>query len=71
MNDTATPLDPQPRCRSCRSWCPLAGNPDQGECRRYAPRPAISNSVHMLAGWPVTNSGDWCGEFTAGPSGAA
>ena len=67
MIDPTTATGPQARCRRCRHWSPLAGNPEQGECRRFAPRPAVSSSVHMLASWPVTNGDDWCGEFVARP----
>ena len=71
MTDPTDALNPQGRCRRCRYWSSLAGNPDQGECRRFAPRPAVSSSVHMLAAWPVTNSDDWCGDYATGPTGAA
>jgi hypothetical protein len=50
-------------CHGCRFWQLLATNPIQGECRRHAPSPDGSASVHPMAAWPVTNSHDWCGEF--------
>jgi len=56
------------RCTECRYWRLLETNPNQGECRRYAPRPDAFESIHMMATWPITNPEDWCGELAASPN---
>jgi hypothetical protein len=56
--------DPSSCCVSCRHWQRIDTNPNQGECRRYAPRPEAFESIHMMAAWPITNVDDWCGEFS-------
>ena len=55
---------PDRTCSRCRYWHRLEANPNQGECRRYAPRPDAFESIHMMATWPITNEHDWCGEFS-------
>lgn len=48
--------DEQPRlCRSFIHWCPEnVALAHKGECRRHPP---------MIDGWPVSKSGDGCGEW--------
>ena len=58
-----TNLDQSSVCAICRFWEPLEDNGFQGQCRRHAPEPQVTDSVHVLAVWPVTNAQDWCGEF--------
>jgi len=48
-------------CFRCRYWEP----PDEdnpGECRRNPPTIDFVGDEKRTA-WPVTESGDWCGEF--------
>jgi len=56
-------------CSRCLYWRLLDANPNQGECRRYAPKPDAFESIHMMATWPITNIEDWCGEFKELPAG--
>jgi hypothetical protein len=58
-------------CAICAYWQPLEESSFQGQCRRHAPRPEVSDSVHMLAAWPVTNAQDWCGDFSAKGTGSS
>ena len=53
-------------CSQCKYWDNLCDDefPDQGECRRHAPKPLSTDmDRHRLhAYWPVTYSDDWCGD---------
>jgi hypothetical protein len=60
---TIDELDEARMCAVCGFWEPLEDNRFQGQCRRRAPKPQVTESVHVLAVWPVTNARDWCGEF--------
>jgi len=62
---TIQELDQARVCAICMFWEPLKENGFQGQCRRHGPRPEVTDSVHVLAAWPVTNARDWCGEFAA------
>ena len=62
---TIEQLDHARACAVCSYWLPMEDNGFQGQCRRHAPRPEVTDSVHMLAAWPVTNARDWCGDFSA------
>ena len=62
---TIDQLDSASVCAICKYWLPLEENGFQGQCRCHAPRPEVTDSVHVLAVWPVTNAQDWCGEFVA------
>jgi hypothetical protein len=64
---------PGPRgelCETCRFWSAHADNPGVGECRRHAPRAAVSAALadpdldyHANdVWWPVTIDLEWCGE---------
>lgn len=47
------------RCDSCRHWTPA--RPNEGWCRRRAPRPGAS--ADRIAHWPTTHGGQGCGDF--------
>jgi hypothetical protein len=39
---------------------------EQGECRRYAPKPCLTESslsAALITNWPATFSREWCGEY--------
>lgn len=46
-------------CSICRYWISTSGN--FGNCRRRTP-------ISIEENWPVTNSTDWCGEWTQSPT---
>jgi len=52
----------QPKCPDCAYWLE---EPEEGfgECRRYAPRPALNDVTKTIPYWPTTETDDWCGEF--------
>lgn len=62
------------RCGTCRFYCRDSEEilPEEGECRRNAPRPAPRKSLldsemrtdpcHV---WPLVDKDDWCGEWQA------
>lgn len=48
-------------CLNCRFWQkPKVAHSATGECHRFAP---IPGSDSEQARWPLTDSGQWCGEF--------
>lgn len=47
------------KCEDCHFWAETT--PMDGECRLRPPVP-WDNALHGW-GFPVTSSGDWCGEF--------
>lgn len=48
-------------CETCNWWEKRRnGMPEEGWCRRYAPRPSRSELVTV--DWPVTEREDFCGE---------
>jgi hypothetical protein len=56
-------------CALCQFWHEMVGD-ETGQCRRYAPRPAMFAALPNTGGegeveavWPQTNAEDWCGEF--------
>ena len=59
------------RCAECRFWEDMRENLVDGgrvgQCRRFAPRPVIGDSVSIIPGcvWLETDPDDWCGEFQA------
>lgn len=59
--------DPNVSCANCKFYFSYERRPDQGECRRNAPRPAVVNindGTHRHdAIFPVTNDLLWCGDF--------
>ena len=67
--------EPDRLCSDCRYWARRleetgAGQPCEGECRRYPPGgvPAgapAGASQPGRAGWPRTFDQDWCGEWAA------
>lgn len=56
-------------CETCKYWvCELGKLPDEmGECRRYAPKPELSDNEEYegpaFVNWPVTHLMCWCGEY--------
>jgi hypothetical protein len=57
-------------CAGCRFWAADDDHAQVGECRRHAPRPAVSAALtdpdldyHANdVWWPVTVDVEWCGE---------
>lgn len=52
-------------CVCCAFWKDL-GVANEGECRKYAPRPLIlaTTDVQRIDGyWPKTRESEWCGEW--------
>lgn len=56
-------------CGDCKWWCGgslwrdgKAHNPFS--CRRNPPVVVMSPSGYSQTTWPLTDGGDWCGEFT-------
>jgi hypothetical protein len=48
------------KCIECK-YCGISpANFGDVICRRYAPRPLISDKYIF---WPIISEGDWCGEF--------
>ena len=45
-------------CDHCAWWGDLGD--DNGQCRRYAPRPRTSTDQVV---WPITEAHEFCGEF--------
>ncbi len=67
-------MSDQRRCASCANWVaadPVAPTGEDGamlvgECRRYAPRPAVRDPAAQAgrsAVWPSTQADDFCGEW--------
>lgn len=53
------------KCRSCYYWDRQKAT-HNGYCRRLPPVPlkaTLKPALPPPAVWPVTNSGDWCGEW--------
>jgi len=51
-------------CSSCKYWKNTESI--QGECRRQPPQAItfrVNEEIKYEARFPVTTSGDWCGEF--------
>jgi hypothetical protein len=49
-------------CKNCR-FLERDDERRGGECRRYAPRPIVSEPGHGDALWPLVDAREWCGEF--------
>ena len=54
-------------CATCRFWAIGSrnpGEPETGECQRYAPRPWLEDAPvgDRAAWWPITYGPNWCGE---------
>lgn len=47
------------RCPNCRFW--WVDKSGFGQCRRFPPTPTVKDGRAL---WPVTSSGDWCGEWS-------
>jgi len=60
----------EPQCENCRFFEPRVFNgvasPDNGRCRRRAPRPwnSTNNADEPIrtAWWPIVATDEWCGE---------
>jgi hypothetical protein len=59
-------------CGNCRFW--LSKQADEGECRRYAPRPTLrpredeeGTVLPLFAYFPQMFEDEWCGEFQPRP----
>ena len=52
-----------PACDRCKWWDRLTTHPEDGRCRRYAPRPVSGDNARGR--WPVTDAKDWCAEGEA------
>ena len=48
------------RCEQCKFWDRTGSR--FGNCRRYAPRAAMTREHHIVV-WPQTQQTDWCGDF--------
>lgn len=44
-------------------WNCLYFEDDAGRCRRYAPRPILTDNIVNETAWPDVEPRDWCGEF--------
>ncbi len=73
-------MSEQRRCATCANWVPfdaealeVSGSATgSGECRRYAPRPAVRDRAAQAARsalWPSTQADDFCGEWYFGGPG--
>lgn len=51
-------------CDICRFWASLQSGAVSGECRFNAPFPLVDKTLSAVrSAWPVTASGNWCGEY--------
>lgn len=59
------------RCKTCRYWHnPEPEDAEDGQCRRYAPRPVVDTSkdeTDTIVAWPMVMRVDWCGEWAPLP----
>lgn len=62
----------EPKCETCRWW--YSADEPKGECRRYPPNPPQfrpNPNGHgldwIVASWPDTSPGDFCGEHKPRP----
>ena len=72
-------MSDQRRCTTCANWVSLdsgatkgEGSTLVGECRRYAPQPAVRDPAAQAARsavWPSTQADDFCGEWYYGGEG--
>lgn len=44
-------------------WNCLYYEDDTSRCRRYAPRPILTDRIINETAWPDIRPRDWCGEF--------
>ena len=60
-------------CETCKFWEEDRGKFGFGVCRKNAPTPVTRilkrdvSDDDFLAMWPVTDCGDWCGEYKENP----
>jgi hypothetical protein len=63
-------------CQTCRYWKIQVSGGAYGECRRSPPviveaewlaNPEDEERDWLASRWPVTDEGDWCGEFGGKP----
>ncbi len=55
-------------CGTCKMWqhadCASDALPDSGQCRAHPPSVVVRATAESA--FPVTQCGDWCGEYVAG-----
>jgi hypothetical protein len=55
-------------CADCKFWGAIGVSKQIGDCQKYPPKafpPPKGSDVGVLTVWPMTEEGDWCGEFEA------